>query len=185
MITTSFLVLGGGVQCLCCRSTPLFSSVLTCVDCLSDKTLIKLFWLTSQLGMIVAVVVVITECFTFGDEEEANRHAVDIPDSVRISYLERDNAIVIIIMQVCTFSLRYYSSPSPHLVEKVFITIPWRLYTYKVAHGVLQAIHCVEVLQFRSSYSADALRRLLPDTVSDLLPITKTYILSLFIIYLM
>jgi hypothetical protein len=99
VLTTSFLVLGGGVQCLCCRSTPLCTSALNCVECISDKTLIKLFWLTSQLGILVAMIVVVTECFTFGDEEEANRHAVDIPESVRISYLERDNAIVIITMQ--------------------------------------------------------------------------------------
>lgn len=45
------------------------------------------------------------------------------------------------------------------------VTLPWRLYTYKVSQGVLAAIHCVEVLQFQASYRADALRNLLPDTV--------------------
>jgi hypothetical protein len=45
------------------------------------------------------------------------------------------------------------------------VTLPWRIYTYKVSKGVLAAIHCVEVLQFQASYRADALRTLLPDTV--------------------
>lgn len=45
------------------------------------------------------------------------------------------------------------------------ISIPWRLYVYQVTSGVLHAIHCVEVLNFRSAYSGDALRKLLPDTV--------------------
>lgn len=100
VLTTSILVLDGGVQCLCCRSEPLCTSILRCANWISDKNLIKLFRFTSQLGILVAVVVVITECFTFGDEKEANRHAVDIPDAIRISYLERDNAIVIIVLQV-------------------------------------------------------------------------------------
>ena len=47
------------------------------------------------------------------------------------------------------------------------VTLPWRIYTYKVSKGVLAAIHCVEELQFQASYKADALRNLLPDTVSS------------------
>lgn len=36
-----------------------------------------------------------------------------------------------------------------------------------MSKGVLAAIHCVEELQFQASYKADALRNLLPDTVSS------------------
>lgn len=51
-------------------------------------------------------------------------------------------------------------------LTQCIITLPWRIYTYKVSKGVLGAIHCVEELQFQASYKADALRNLLPDTVS-------------------
>lgn len=51
------------------------------------------------------------------------------------------------------------------MIPQCVITLPWRIYTYKVSKGVLAALHCAEVLQFQASYKADALRTLLPDTV--------------------
>lgn len=86
---------------------------------------------------------------------------VDIPDHIdfgMVHYVERDNAIVLITMQVSNIPFKFYQ-------QQIFITIPWRIYAIRITEGVLNAIHCVEVLQFRSAYSGDALRRLLPDTV--------------------
>lgn len=151
-LTTSILVLDGGIQCFCCRSKPLCTS-LRCFghdsfEYISDKALIKLFSIFSRLGILMGFLTIITESITFWDKKESRRPVVDIPDHLEfgnVTYLERDNAIVIIILQI-------------------IISIPWRIYTLRITQGVLNAIHCAEVLQFRSAYSGDALRRLLPDT---------------------
>lgn len=70
-LTTSILVLDGGLQCFCCRSKPLCPSFRLfgqdSFDYISDKALIKMFSIFSRLGILMGFVTIITECMTFWD----------------------------------------------------------------------------------------------------------------------
>eukprot|EP01041_Mallomonas_annulata_P002847 gene2847-5600_t len=149
--TTSILVLDGGVQCCFCRSKPI-CTWLCCngsslLSWLSDKHLMRMFFITSQLGISMGIVCIVSECLTLSNETESQETAIQV--SLRnhntVSLKERDQAIMVIILQL-------------------LISIPWRLYTMKVSKGVLDAIHVSEELDFRSEYGADALRLLIPHT---------------------
>jgi hypothetical protein len=74
-LITSILVLDGGLQCFCCRSKPIFTSLRffgpDSFDYISDKALIKLFSIFSQIGILMALVTVVTESMTFADTEVA------------------------------------------------------------------------------------------------------------------
>lgn len=149
-MTTSILVFDKGIQCACYRNKPICTSLCCCwengSDHISDKTLLRIFNLVSLLGICGAVITIITEAITFFDVKEIHNPVMSVPGvSVVDKYIERDHAIIVICIQC-------------------IITLPWRIYTYKVSKGVLGAIHCAEVLQFQASYKADALRNLLPDT---------------------
>ena len=152
-LTTSIFVLDGGFQCCLCRRKPL-CTWLCCFgsgicNWLSDKHLMRLFFITSQLGIAMGLVGIFSECMTLANASEAEETAIKVPvqignkESVQVT--ERDQAILMILLQI-------------------FVSIPWRLYTMKVSKGVLDAIHCSEELDFRSTYGADALRMLLPRT---------------------
>lgn len=72
-LITSILVLDGGLQCFCCRSKPLLTS-FRCFgrdsfEYISDKALIKLFSIFSMIGIVMAIVTIVTECMTFWDTE--------------------------------------------------------------------------------------------------------------------
>lgn len=74
-LITSILVLDGGLQCFCCRSKPLWTS-FRCFgqdsfEYISDKALIKLFSIFSQIGILMAIVTIVTECMTFWDVKVA------------------------------------------------------------------------------------------------------------------
>mmetsp|Transcript_27746 Transcript_27746/g.46908 ORF Transcript_27746/g.46908 Transcript_27746/m.46908 type:complete len:271 (-) Transcript_27746:1151-1963(-) len=149
-VTTSILVFDEGIQCACFRNKPICTSCCCFwkngVDIVSDKTLLKIFNIVSLLGICGALVTIITECITFFDLKEVHNPVMHVPGMpVADKYIERDHAIIVICIQC-------------------IVTLPWRIYTYKVSKGVLAAIHCVEELQFQASYKADALRNLLPDT---------------------
>jgi hypothetical protein len=86
-LITSILVLDGGLQCFCCRSKPLFTSLRffgpESFDYISDKALIKLFSIFSQIGILMALVTIVTECMTFWDREVGlHRTLTARPDSV-------------------------------------------------------------------------------------------------------
>jgi hypothetical protein len=72
-LITSILVLDGGLQCFCCRSKPMLTS-LRCFgqesfEYISDKALIKLFSIFSSIGILMAIITIITEGMTFWDRK--------------------------------------------------------------------------------------------------------------------
>lgn len=152
-LVTTILVCDGGLQCFCCRSKPIGGSL--CGNgffsrIISDKELIDMLNVTNQIGIAMSLITVISEMLTFFDNEEKQKAAMKFPDHIDTLHLheyytEMHNAVVMICIQF-------------------FITIPWRVFACRVTRGVLDAIEIVELLKFKTSYSSDALRVLLPET---------------------
>lgn len=104
--TLSLLVLDGGIQCMCCRKKPLCTSL--CFGCvsgqqiLSDKSLMRMLLIVTQLGIISAILTVVTESCTFFDSDEVRRHVVKMPKNEYglNDYMEWHHAIAMIVVQV-------------------------------------------------------------------------------------
>ena len=104
--TLSMLVLDNGIQCMCCRKKPLCTWL--CFGCIngsqiiSDKSLMRLLLIVTQLGILSAVVTVITETCTFFDTAELRRHVVKMPKNYigLHDYMEWHHAIAMIVVQV-------------------------------------------------------------------------------------
>ena len=105
--TLCILVVDGGIQCMCCRKKPLCTSLcfgcyINGTDIISDKTLMKLLLLVTQLGILSAILTVLTEICTFFDSDEVRRHVVKMPRNEYglNDYMEWHHAIAMIIVQV-------------------------------------------------------------------------------------
>jgi hypothetical protein len=113
----------------------------------TDWKLMTVYHTISYAGIVASVLAIICEIMTLLDQDESSSTAIDLPVEIgeygRIR--EREIAITVLIIQV-------------------FLSIPWRIYAIRVIRGVLEAIHCAEVLKFPSQYDRKILEDLMPTT---------------------
>ena len=104
--TLSVLVLDNGIQCMCCRKKPLCTWL--CFGCvggnqlISDESLMRLLLVVTQVGILSAILTVITEICTFFDTAELRRHVVKMPKNYigLHDYMEWHHAVAMIVVQV-------------------------------------------------------------------------------------
>lgn len=141
-IGTSMIAFVAGILVMdgsCCKR-----SVCTCI---TDWKLMKVYYSISYIGIAASVLAIVCEIMTLFDRTESKSTAIDLP--VEIGHYgrirEREVAVTVLVIQV-------------------FLSIPWRIYAIRVIRGVLEAIHCAEVLKFPAQYSRKILEELVPVT---------------------